>query len=1285
MMELHRLKLTNFKQIASLDLTFPKQGTILIEGHNEAGKSSLFEAVFFALYGDSLPGGVNNPELKRYGQDSMEVELWFSIHERDFHIARSMKKNQAKALLKCPTPDGKEETISSLKECNKRLLQELDLTETSLLNTCFVEQKNLEKLESLSKAERDKTIHELLNIEVFTALADSFKFSRDEDMVLYQQTQRLAVATLDTEIPILTQQRDAEKRCYLFREALDLHDQSSGLQSEISSLQDGQVKLQAGIDNIEKTLAEGGAVAQRIERLKNVLPPRLNSWQQAYDTHQKGLKEIQSLEVIQQRLPQTRQELDLLQSKSQSLQSLENLEAEINVLEKDQQSLQTEAAQYQLLCKEQEQNKSFLATLEEAHSLAETRHQEASQLWQHRQAQNDRMRDMKTLQSHLQAHKTAQQDASDLRSEIHRIQKTVEASPELEARRNGLTKAQNLLNNKIQNQQAYEETLKRETGLAQLLTDEKKLEDLQKTVLEAQSRLLQAQHEVQLAERRNALSQWIAAKEQAESVTPNAQSSPDTQKAQSQAEATLKAHEMAYKKAQQQKTGAITLLVSGGVAIVAAALAHLLIPLIALGVVLILVGGGVFVKADKEAKQATQGVEEAKKQRDTLVVERKVQEGVAQQWAHQRAEFQKQEAIAREALEKTGLSLPQTLQQAKELLNSLPDRSMQSCKEVVERDQKAHQQLTIDVQTRMGILQQNRRDLLGLQEADIASAEQSVKEEKQRLKERLNTLEKDLQLLFESLNIEGVAEKIAEALHHLAGEVALAQSGIAKLSNLENQASQKETTATQTAEDAHRLANQLALQGADFEVWDSQIQHAMVAFQQSQQASPSSELAINAETAQNAVQGAQTKVTQAKATLAQLQRQIDAIPIETTMSHLKERQKLLEESNSKQQALSEVRLRLEQHGLPTQYTRFASHLSAREATYESEAGRVETLSTLLEMHEKQREQVAIKQSDFEKAWGEVDEGAPPDLADSEALIVDIQAQWQAYYNNLAIPAKEKEKQTLLKEKELRATDITEKSTHTRDLSQAIEARMNQLQITQRDVDTKGQTDPDLRQSTTQTVEAWRNQYEATQEEVRNRQAERRSLANTLGLNETLLELEAEQNTLALLRERKEVKNRAARIVADARKRIVEKVMPVTLGNTAIFLPALTAGRYREVEWTGERLSIFDERAGSYQSKRTFSGGAKDQISLALRLSFALATLPTGNMVRPNWLFLDEPLSSFDKERTLALVSLLTKGKIRQHFAQIFLVSHSEAFDPALFDYRIRMENGAVSESTLPNR
>jgi DNA repair exonuclease SbcCD ATPase subunit len=63
--------------------------------------------------------------------------------------------------------------------------------------------------------------------------------------------------------------------------------------------------------------------------------------------------------------------------------------------------------------------------------------------------------------------------------------------------------------------------------------------------------------------------------------------------------------------------------------------------------------------------------------------------------------------------------------------------------------------------------------------------------------------------------------------------------------------------------------------------------------------------------------------------------------------------------------------------------------------------------------------------------------------------------------------------------------------------------------------------------------------------------------------------------------------------------------------------------------------------------------------------------------------LDEPLSSFDRGRTQALADVITSESVSLHFEQVFLISHSSAFDPAMFPYHLYMDNGLVVESNLP--
>ncbi|HET8587684.1 MAG TPA: hypothetical protein VFM74_07405, partial [Candidatus Limnocylindria bacterium] len=162
-----------------------------------------------------------------------------------------------------------------------------------------------------------------------------------------------------------------------------------------------------------------------------------------------------------------------------------------------------------------------------------------------------------------------------------------------------------------------------------------------------------------------------------------------------------------------------------------------------------------------------------------------------------------------------------------------------------------------------------------------------------------------------------------------------------------------------------------------------------------------------------------------------------------------------------------------------------------------------------------------------------------------------------------------------------------------------------------------------------------------------------------------------------------------------RERIARQVLPTTERNMQLLLPELTARRYFDVRLTppeaeegqlGQldyRIRVWDQTAGRYVAKNLFSGGTRDQCSLALRLAFALATLPQELGVAPGFIFLDEPLSAFDAQRAQALVDLLTTGIIAQQFAQIVVISHHHAFNRRAFQYHVRMEAGEAVESDLP--
>jgi hypothetical protein len=235
--------------------------------------------------------------------------------------------------------------------------------------------------------------------------------------------------------------------------------------------------------------------------------------------------------------------------------------------------------------------------------------------------------------------------------------------------------------------------------------------------------------------------------------------------------------------------------------------------------------------------------------------------------------------------------------------------------------------------------------------------------------------------------------------------------------------------------------------------------------------------------------------------------------------------------------------------------------------------------------------------------------------------------------------------------------------------------------------------------TRQVSAAEKDHLQAHHELARNRlfaaRDRERRLSEELEHPGTPLDVEECRRHVHELVEERDVCQRAAGLIQEVRERIARQVLPTTERNMQLLLPELTARRYFDVRLTppeGEegqlgqldyRIRVWDQTAGRYVAKNLFSGGTRDQCSLALRLAFALATLPQELGVAPGFIFLDEPLSAFDAQRAQALVDLLTTGLIAQQFAQIVVISHHHAFDRRAFQYHVRMEGGQAIESDLP--
>src|SRR5262249_45482756 len=102
---LKHLAADNFKSLRDVEIAFPADGRVLIEGVNESGKSPLFEAVYFALYGRPLLTGATIESTIRYRAQQSLVVLSLLVGATEIEVVRDTRlgrPNRAKLTITRP-------------------------------------------------------------------------------------------------------------------------------------------------------------------------------------------------------------------------------------------------------------------------------------------------------------------------------------------------------------------------------------------------------------------------------------------------------------------------------------------------------------------------------------------------------------------------------------------------------------------------------------------------------------------------------------------------------------------------------------------------------------------------------------------------------------------------------------------------------------------------------------------------------------------------------------------------------------------------------------------------------------------------------------------------------------------------------------------------------------------------------------------------------------------------------------------------------------------------------
>ena len=372
-MILKHIHLVNFKKYKKASIALDNS-VIGIFGDNGAGKSSLFEAVTWCLYGvaQSMEGreGVKQQDLIRDGQQEMGVEVEFTMGTHTYKVARYLNaKRGTKSRLWI---DGKMQARKS-REVTARIEQDIGLNVKGFISSSFIRQKELDLITSKIASERKKLINRLFNLKIYEKYEEAAKNKKKEKE---NELQVVQLQRKEKEKD-LEQLPDVEKALQELKEMAEaLKVQYDTVKKESETVKNEYANLEKEYQTYQNLQSTSKLMEKDIENTKNTIEQRKKDLEEI----EKAVKKRKSLK------PEYNSFLDLKKKFSSldktkvqydtKVNQLQNLQTEITITQKSLEERITESKKEITSLKNQEdelkESKAKLETIREKMSELES-------------------------------------------------------------------------------------------------------------------------------------------------------------------------------------------------------------------------------------------------------------------------------------------------------------------------------------------------------------------------------------------------------------------------------------------------------------------------------------------------------------------------------------------------------------------------------------------------------------------------------------------------------------------------------------------------------------------------------------------------------------------------------------------------------------------------------------------------------------------------------------------------------------------------------------------------
>ena len=385
-----KLVMTGFESYKErTEINFEELGTkglYLITGDTGAGKTTIFDAITFALYGEPSGADRKAEMLRSLFADEntpTRVEFDFEAKGKKYHIERNPDYERkalrgegttteaANATLSFPDGQGRE-PVSGVSKVNEEINNILNLKREEFCRIAMIAQGRFQELLLSKKELKEKLFRELFHTEKYEQLQQELKRDKsqaekacnDLNLRLSEALARIEVNEDDADAAKI---KHIKKSLYVKKEELSL------LQVFAEKDQKLLEELLKEITQIEKKLEKVNAELQRgqtRQKLEEQCAAAENLLKQKALELDELVKGLQLAEEEAKKAPELEKEQTLLEASLKDYKEIDDVERSLKSLSAgiahDEESLKSYEDQKKLLEEKLEKNKAELAGLKDA-------------------------------------------------------------------------------------------------------------------------------------------------------------------------------------------------------------------------------------------------------------------------------------------------------------------------------------------------------------------------------------------------------------------------------------------------------------------------------------------------------------------------------------------------------------------------------------------------------------------------------------------------------------------------------------------------------------------------------------------------------------------------------------------------------------------------------------------------------------------------------------------------------------------------------------------------------